>query len=441
MNVPRRHMHFLAFCEHGIINHAIGTWRHPRDKVGYDFTLPEYWQDLGRTLERGLFDAIFLADELAPYNVYRGAVDDSIRYAAQCPVHDPATLVPVIGLATTRLGIGLTQTTTFEHPYTLCRRLSTLDHLTRGRVGWNIVTSYSSSEFQAMGLSDVVPRTERYARLEEFMEVCYALWDSWAPDAIVADVATGIYADPDKVKKVAHAGKYFRCHGPSFVHRSPQGRPVLWQAGSSEAGRAFAARHAEAVFSIQSTPTSMRAYVDDIRSRAATASRNAGGPRIYLGVQIVLGETHASAVEKLEALKANIHIDGALAKLSGDIGYDFSQLALDDELIDIDVPGIRGQFDALRGIKGGQPVTLREAAEVYSISLAAPLLVGTAAEVADELEHLMDVAGNDGFMLLGTYMPGCFREFVDDVVPILQRRNRYRSNYPGVTLRENMLQD
>ncbi|CAN7310980.1 LLM class flavin-dependent oxidoreductase [Caballeronia sp. LjRoot34] len=434
----KKKMHFLAFAQHGVINHAIAMWAHPRDKVGYDYARPEFWQDLGRLLERGRFDAIFLADELAPYNVYKGDVDISIRYAAQCPVHDPATLVPVIALATKHLGIGITLSTTFEHPYTLCRRLSTLDHLTDGRVGWNIVTSYSSSEFQAMGVTDVIPREERYARLEEFMEVSYQLWDSWAPDAIVADAETALYADPSKVKKVAHEGRYFRCHGPSFVRHSPQGRPVLWQAGSSAQGRDFAARHAEAVFNIQPTAETMRAYTDDIRRRAHAHGRDPESVRIFFGLQIVLGETRESAEEKLAAFKAKIPLDGALAKLSGDIGFDFSKLDLDADIGDIEVPGIRGQFDAIMAANGGKPVTVRQAAEIYGMSLGAPVLVGTASDVADQMETLFEAGGHDGYMIMATYMPGCFQEFVEDVVPLLQARGLYRTDYTGRTLREHL---
>lgn len=435
-----KRIHLLAFAQHGAINHAVSTWAHPRDRQGHDYARAPFWQDLGRLLERGLFDAIFLADELAPYNVYKGSVDTTIRYAVQCPVHDPATLVPIIALATRKLGIGLTLSTTFEHPYTLCRRLSSLDHLTDGRIGWNMVTSYSSSEFQAMGLADIVPRAERYARLEEFVEVCHQLWDSWEPDAIVADSASGTYADPAKVHRVAHEGRYFRCHGPAFVRRSPQGSPVLWQAGSSPQGRAFAAKHAEAVFSIQPTAALMRAYADDMRTRAAGPGGDPDRIRIFFGLQVILGPTHDAAVEAYESLRARMPVEAALAKLSGDVGFDFSELDLDEVITDIDIPGIRGQFETVLASNGGQPVTVRQAAEIYGISLGAPLLVGTPLEVADEMERLFFASNGNGFMLLSTYMPGCFEDFIDGVVPLLQQRGLYRTAYEGHTLRDHIME-
>lgn len=433
-------MHFLAFTQNGAINHAIGMWRHPRDKVGYDYARPAYWQDLGRILERGKFDAIFLADQLAPYITYEGSSDNTVRYAAQCPVHDPSPLVPIIAGVTKHLGIGLTLTTTFEHPYTLSRRLATLDHLTGGRVGWNIVTSYSKSEFRAMGIDDMTPRAERYARVEEFMDVCYRLWSSWDDDAIVRDTETGVFADPDKVKAVEFAGKYYKCDSRAFVRRSPQGHPVLWQAGSSPEGRSFASRHAEAIFNIQPTVQGMRGYADDIRAKVAAAGRNPDDVKIFFGVQVVIGDTPDAAVEKAGRIRDLVPMKGALCKLGGDLGFDFSKLAPDDDISTIDVPGIRGQFDALLSAGNGGPISVAEAATMYGISLAAPVLVGTGEQVADQLEHLLDTGGGDGFMIMATYTPGCFQEFVDDVVPVLQRRNRFRNDYAGPTLRENLLQ-
>ena len=228
----------------------------------------------GRILERGKFDAIFLADVLAPYDVYKDSYEDTVRYAVQCPVHDPVALVPVIGCATEKLGIGITISTTFDTPYGMVRRLSTLDHLTEGRLGWNVVTSYSKNEFKAMGLKEIVPHEERYERADEFIEVCNRLWDSWENDAIIADAETGIYADPTKVHRVEHNGKYYRCNSPSFVRPSPQRRPVIWQARQSGRGRDYAAKHAEAVFSIQPTAKAMRSYADDIMISRSSPSTN-----------------------------------------------------------------------------------------------------------------------------------------------------------------------
>jgi long-chain alkane monooxygenase len=240
----KKKAHLLGFIQHGVNSHATGMWRHPKDKVGWDFSRPEYWQHMARTMERGLFDAMFIADELAPYNTHEDSSDAVVKWAVQCPTHEPSTIVPIITTATKHLGVGLTLSTAFEHPYSMCRRLSSLDHLSSGRIAWNIVSSYSKSEWDAYGQA-MTERTGRYERLEEYMHVCYKLWDSWEPGAIIADKASGIYADPDKIKVVHHEGKYYKCDGRHFCAPSPQGRPVFWQAGSSGQGRDFAAKHAE----------------------------------------------------------------------------------------------------------------------------------------------------------------------------------------------------
>ena len=214
----------------------------------------------------------------------------------------------------------------------------------------------------------------------------------------------------------------------------------MWQAGSSTEGRSFASRHAEAIFNIQPTVAGMRKYSEDIRSKVAAAGRDPDDVKIFFGVQVVIGDTPDSAREKFESIRDLITTKGALCKLGGDLGFDFSKLAPEDDISEIDVPGIRGQFDALLSAKEG-PVSVAEAANMYGISLAAPVLVGTGAQVADQLEHLLDAGDGDGFMIMATYTPGCFQEFVDDVIPILQRRNRFRTDYAGATLRENLLQN
>ena len=242
-------------------------------------------------MERGLFDAIFIADELAPYNNYESSSDATVKYAVQCPVQEPSTIVPILTTATTHIGVGVTLSTAFEHPYSMVRRLSSLDHLSGGRVAWNIVSSYSKSEWDAYGV-EMTNRSGRYERMEEYMELCYKLWDSWEPDAILAARETGVFADPAKVHEVNHEGEFFRCRGRSFVFRSPQGRPVLWQAGSSDRGRDFAAKHAEAIFAVHPNVARMREYTDDLDQRLETKFRRAPGSvkRIY-GVQTVVGLT------------------------------------------------------------------------------------------------------------------------------------------------------
>jgi FMN-dependent oxidoreductase (nitrilotriacetate monooxygenase family) len=440
MTANRKKAHLLGFVQHGVNSHATGMWRHPRDKIGYDFARPAYWQHMARTMERGLFDAMFIADELAPYTTYKNDSDVIVKYAVQCPTHEPSTIVPIISAATTHLGVGVTLSTAFEHPYSMCRRLSSLDHLSGGRVAWNIVSSYSKSEWEAYG-QEMTERTGRYDRLEEYMEVCYKLWDSWDPDAIVADQATGIYADPGKVHTVHHEGKYYRCYGRHFCAPSPQGRPVLWQAGSSNQGRDFAAKHAEAIFAVHPNVERMRQYTNDLNNRLwRKFDRAPGSVKLIFGLQTVVAETRQEAQDKHERLKTCIPAEGALAWMSGHFGLDFSQFSLDEHVQNIEVPGIQGLFESIIYAKGGAPVTVGEAAMIYAQGMGMPVAVGTPADIVDQMEVYMDEGGADGFMLIATYTPGCFEEFVDLVVPELQRRGRFRNRYSTITLREHLLE-
>jgi FMN-dependent oxidoreductase (nitrilotriacetate monooxygenase family) len=434
-----KRIHLLGFVQHGVNSHATGMWRHPKDKVGWNFARPAYWQHMARTMERGLFDAMFIADELAPYTTHQNSSDATVKYAVQCPTHEPSTIVPIITTATKHLGVGVTLSTAFEHPYSMCRRLSSLDHLSDGRIAWNIVSSYSKSEWEAYG-RDMAMREDRYARLEEYMEVCYKLWDSWEPDAIIADKETGIYADPAKVHVVHHDGQYYSCHARHFCAPSPQGRPVLWQAGSSDRGRDFAAQHAEAIFAVHPNVERMRQYADDLHDRLAKRDREPGSVKLIYGLQTVVAETRAEAQAKYERIKALIPPEGALAWISGHFGLDFSTYDPDEYVQNIEVPGIQGLFESIIYAKGGAPVTVREAATIYAQGMGMPVLVGTPADIADQMERFADEGGADGFMLIATYTPGCFEEFVDLVVPELQRRGRYRTQYSGTTLRDHLLE-
>lgn len=436
----KKHAHLLGFVQHGVNSHAIGMWRHPKDKVNWDWTRPPYWQHMARTMERGLFDAMFIADELAPYNTYQDSSDACVRYAVQCPTHEPSTIVPIITTATERLGVGLTLSTAFEHPYSMARRLSSLDHLSGGRVAWNIVSSYSKSEWDAYG-QDMTARADRYDRMEEYMELCCQLWDSWAPDAIIADKESGIFADPAKVKVIDFQGQYFRCKGRHFCAPSPQGRPVFWQAGSSDRGRDFAARWAEAIFAVHPNAERMRQYTDDINARLVKFGRPENAIVRIFGLQTVVGLSRSEAEEKYERIKANIHPEAALAWISGHFGIDFSQYSPDEYVQNLEVPGIQGLFESVIYSKGGAPVTIREAALYYAQGMGMPVAVGTPRDIVDQMEYYLDEGGADGFMLIATNTPGCFEDFVDLVVPELQRRGRYRTAYPGKTLRENLLND
>jgi|TARA_A100001011_G_scaffold386549_2_gene462619 FMN-dependent oxidoreductase (nitrilotriacetate monooxygenase family) len=440
----KKKANILGFVQHGVNSHATGMWRNPRDKIGFHFSRPDYWQHMAKTMERGLFDAMFIADELAPYTTHGGTSDAIVRYAVQCPTHEPSTIVPIITSATKNLGVGVTLSTMFTHPYTMCRLLSSLDHLSSGRVAWNVVSSYSKSEWEAHGYEDMVPREERYDRMEEYLDICYQLWDSWEPGAVINDKATGIYADPSKVKIVDYEGKYFKCKGRHFCEPSPQIRPVIWQAGSSDRGRDFAAKHAEAIFAVHPGIERMRGYADDLNTRLVSKfNRPEGSVKLIYGLQTVVAETRSEAEDKYERVKACIPLEGALAWMSGHFGLDFSTYNLEDPVQNLEVPGIQGLFESILYAKdptGKEPVSVKEAALIYAQGMGMPVAVGTPSDIADQMEYYMDEGGADGFMLAATYTPGCFEEFVDFVVPELQRRDRFRTSYSEPTLRGNLLE-
>lgn len=436
----KKRAHLLGFVQHGVNSHATGMWRHPKDKINWDWRRPEYWKHMARTMERGFFDAMFIADELAPYNNYKGSSDDTVRYAVQCPVHEPATLAPIVTGATKHLGVGVTLSTAFEHPYSMVRRLASLDHLSGGRVAWNIVSSYSKSEWDAYG-AEMSDRSKRYDLMDEYVRLCCEYWDSWDADAIVADRESGVYADPSKVREIDFKGEFFRSKGRNFVGRSPQGRPVFWQAGSSPRGRDFASEYAEAIFAVHPTVDRMREYADDLNKRVTEKfNRPEGSVKLIYGMQTCVAETRSEAEDKWERIKECIPLEGALAWISGHFGPDFSTYNLDDIVQNIEIPGIQGLFESIIYAKGGDPITVREAALYYAQGMGMPTAVGTAADIADQMEHYMDDGGADGFMLAATHTPGCFEDFADLVVPELQRRGRYRTAYTGSTLRENLLE-
>jgi FMN-dependent oxidoreductase (nitrilotriacetate monooxygenase family) len=273
------------------------------------------------------------------------------------------------------------------------------------------------------------------------MQVCYQLWDSWEPGAIIADKSSGVYADPSKIKVVHHEGKYYKCDGRHFCAPSPQGRPVLWQAGSSNQGRDFAAKHAEAIFAVHPNLARMKQYADDLNARlAGKFNRTPGSVKLIYGLQTVVAETRAEAQEKHARIKACIPPEGAMAWISGHFGLDFSKFPEDAIVQNIEVPGIQGLFESIIYAKGGAPVTVKEAAMIYAQGMGMPVAVGTPQDIVDQMEQYLDEGGADGFMLVATYTPGCFEEFVDLVVPELQRRGRFRTRYSGSTLRENLLE-
>jgi FMN-dependent oxidoreductase (nitrilotriacetate monooxygenase family) len=307
-----------------------GLWAHPRDR-SWQYKDLEYWTELARILERGRFDGLFIADVLGVYDVFRGNLDAALRQSTQIPVNDPLQLVPAMALVTENLGFGLTASISFEHPYTFARRLSTLDHLTKGRAGWNIVTSDLESGARNIGLTGQSRHDDRYEVADEYMEVVYKLWEgSWEDGAVLRDRQRRIFTDPAKVHPIAHEGKYFQVPGYHLAEPSPQRTPVLYQAGASSRGRRFAGAHAECTFVAVPSKTVLKKVVADIRRSVAEAGRDPHSVLIFNLQTIIVDETDAKAKAKYEDYKQYIDLDGALALGSGWMGIDFGAYQLDD---------------------------------------------------------------------------------------------------------------
>lgn len=392
-----------------------------------------HWQELARTLERGLFDGIFLADVTGVYDVYGGSPSAALRAAAQVPANDPFLLVPVMAAATEHLSFGVTGTISYEPPYAFARRMSTLDHLTEGRIAWNVVTGYLDSAARGVGKQKQTDHDTRYEIAADYMDVVYKLWEgSWEDDAVVFDRERGVFADPGRVHEVSHHSEYFRLRAVHLCEPSPQRTPVIFQAGASPAGQAFAARHAECVFIGIGTPASSAALVSALRAQADEAGRAGADLKIFGLAAVIVGETDAAAWAKYEDYRSYALPEGALALMSGWSGVDLAQFDLDERAEDVSSQAVQTAMSQI-GSK-----TVREWGQSLAVAGAAPVIVGSPETVADEMEALVEVIDLDGFNLAYTVLPECFEEFVDAVVPELQRRGSYKAAYTEGTLRQKL---
>ena len=431
-------MHLMQMLIHSASTHTLLSWADPADQQLEGLRTFAYWQDLARTLERGCFDAVFFADSPATHGVYKGSTAPSVQYGASWPNHDPMPLIAVMAAATERLGFGVTLSTTGTTPYLATRRISTLEYLTRGRIGWNIVTGFSNAEHEANGTGGTLGHDERYDYADEFMEICYRLWDSIPADAVVMDKALPMFADPERVKPVDFQGKYLRCKAVAPVLPGPHGRPMLMQAGSSGRGMQFAVRHAEVIFGIQPHVPGMKRATAALQA-AARAAGLERDPVVLYGLQPILGGTEAEAQQRAETMLARIPLDAILARLSGVLGHDLSRFNPDDALSDMDTQASRGLMAATASSADGTAVTLRDAASRWALSVAIPQIIGTPEQVAARIEAIWRETGCAGFNLSPTTNPDSVHDFVDQVVPLLQARGVFRTDYAGKTLREHLM--
>ncbi len=433
----KRQMHLAGFQIAGPVTHSHAAWRHPASDA--NFLDLGYYQNIARILERGKFDFMFFADVLATPRRYGNDIRDPIRRGTQGAVGlDPTMVVAALISATEKLGLAVTKSTTYFTPYDIARSFGTLDHLSRGRMGWNVVTSLNQAEGQNFGYDDMLDHAQRYERAEEFLEVAFELWGSWQEAALVEDREAGIFADPDCVHEINHVGEYFKVRGPLNVSRSPQQRPVIIQAGSSARGKDYAARWAEAVFEIEPSPENRRAYYADVKARVANFGRDPDGVKIFPAVVPFIGETEALAREKQAYHNELADPISGLITMSMHTDHDFSQYSLDSPVADISAPGSKGLLEVVKYLSKKDDLTLRDVGKLYAQGITLPQLVGTASQVADMLEHSLVTEEADGFMISAAYSPRAFEEFVDFVVPVLQRRGLFRKEYSGNTLREHL---
>lgn len=416
----------------GHINH--GMWTHPRDN-STQFNSLEYWTDLARLLERGLFDGLFIADIVGVYDIYQNSVDLTLKETIQLPVNDPLLLVSAMAAVTRNLGFGLTANLTYDTPYLFARRMSTLDHLSRGRVGWNIVTGYLDSAARAMGLTEQPEHDRRYDQADEYLEVLYKLWEgSWEDDAVVNDRERRIYARPEKVHKVRHQGEFYSVEGYHLSEPSPQRTPVLFQAGSSERGLQFAGRHAECVFISGQNKGSTRAQVDKVRASAVRAGRAPQDIKIFMGLNVVVGATEALAREKFAEYGRHASAEAGLAHFAASTGIDFAAYELDEPIQYVKSNAIQS---ATRNLQNND-VTRRKLLEQHALGGRYVNIVGSPEQVADELEAWVAETGLDGFNLTRIVTPESYEDFIDLVIPELQKRGSYKTAYEEGTLRSKL---
>ncbi len=427
-----------AFDMNCVGHQSPGLWTHPRDQADTYNTL-DYWVQLARILERGKFDALFLADVLGIYDVYQGSPRTALEHAVQVPVNDPLMVIPAMAYVTSHLGFGVTCALTYEPPYPFARRMSTLDHLTNGRVGWNIVTGYLESAARGMGMARQQGHDTRYEIAEDYMQAVYKLWEgSWEDGAVLRDRRGRKFADPERIHRVTHSGRYFQLDAIHLCEPSPQRTPVLFQAGASTRGRQFAAQHAECIFINGPSKKVIGNIVSDIRRRAACCGRDPAQVLIFTMMTIITAATREAAENKLRDYLSYVSEEGALALMSGWTGLDFSTLPPDEPVRFEQRDAMTSALEAFTIADPERSWTVREIARHAAIGGRGPVLVGSFTEIADELQSWVAETDVDGFNLAYAVTPETFVDIVDLVVPELQRRGVYKLDYTPGTLREKL---
>ncbi|MCC7123012.1 MAG: LLM class flavin-dependent oxidoreductase [Gammaproteobacteria bacterium] len=415
------------------IIHSAG-WRWPGGFADANFNF-EHLKRFAQTLERGCFDAFFMADHLAVLNMPM----EALKRSATVTSFDPLTLLPALAVVTERIGLVATASTTYNEPYHIARKFASLDHLSNGRAGWNLVTSANPHEAWNFSRDDHLEHADRYRRAREFYEVVTGLWDSWADDAFVRDQASGVFFDPAKLHVLDHRGPEFQVRGPLNVARPVQGWPVIVQAGASEAGRQIAAETAEAVFGAANTLAAGREFYADVKARVRAAGRDPEHLKILPGAFVVIGDTLAAARAAKKRLDALVHPESAIASLGVLLGHDVSGCPLDGPLPEIpETNASRSSRAKLVAMARDEGMTLRELAQYAGGSYGLLEFIGTPATIADAMEEWLMSDACDGFNIMFPFLPQGLDDFVTRVVPELQRRGLFRHAYEGTTLRDHL---
>ena len=426
-----RQLHLGAFMRPVSIHTA--WWRYPGAYPDANFNF-QHLKRFAQTLERGRFDAFFMADHLAVLNMPMAA----LKRSATVTSFDPLTLLPALAMFTEHLGLIATASTTFEPPYLIARRFASLDHISGGRAGWNLVTTSNPDAALNFGLTEHMEHGERYRRAREFFEVVTGLWDSWTDDAFIRDVENGVYFDPERLHVLDHQGEFFSVRGPLNIARPIQGWPVIVQAGASEAGRQIAAETAEVIFASGGNLVDAQRFYADVKGRMERLGRSPDHLKILAGALVVVGETAEEAQAKRALLDSLVHPDSGLASLSIALGHDAWGFDLDGPLPEIpESNASKSGRQRIIELARRDNLTVRQLAQIAG-SYGGLALVGTPAMIADEMEEWLYRDACDGFNIMFPYVPGGLDDFVDQVVPELQRRGLFRREYEGKTLRENL---
>lgn len=430
-------MHLAAFVSAGPVSGMHGGWRHPA--ADRNILAASYYAGIGRTLEEGCFDLLFMADILAVPDRLRDSMDSQLRHGALGALRlDPLLVLASLAGATRHLGLACTVSTTYFQPYQVARAFATLDHLSAGRAAWNIVTSFQAAEARNFGLDEHLSREARYDRADEFVEVCGKLWDSWSDDALVLDPAAPLYADPAKIRRVDHEGAYFKVRGPLNISRGPQGRPVYVQAGASDRGRDFAARWAEVVFI---TPPSVEAAIaarTDLRARAERFGRDPDSLKVLPGVCPVVAESRSIAAERRALLQSLSEAEAGLSTLSYHLDADLSAFPQDQVLPEMEVSGVQGHYKEVAEMTRKTGMPLSKLGQQYGAGRHAAGFTGTGADIVDTMAAWHAAGACDGFMFQVPFAPGGVEDIVRLIVPELQRRGLFRTRYEGPTLRDHL---